>query len=534
MFPFVSLALISCVGRKTPPEPPVAEARSFTILAFNDVYRIEGFPEADQGGLARVRTLRASLEAGGDEVLVMGAGDFLYPSLPSRLLNGEQMIDTLNHLDGDGAAADPRLLVTFGNHEFDKDSCSGGANLAARIAQSGFTWVATNVRFKACEDTPAIAGDNLVTTSLVEVGGVKVGVVGVIYQMEEEIAFVEAFDEPFEATRAATAALRAQGAEVVVGLTHQRVEQDAAMLEALGAEGPDLVVGGHEHTRQAQEVGGRWLVKADADARSAAVWNVTVQGGAVSVTHRIVDLDAAVTPDPAVQAVVDGWSARHQQMFCEKAGDADGCLDQVVGRTRTDLVGEETRIRRYETSLGNFVTDNLRATFGKQGADAAIVNSGSLRLNQDLPAGAVVQRRHIETLFAYPAETVLIEVTGATLQAALERSIQDWTGNGHWLQVSGIAFVHDPDAGTVTGLSRVTEGGLVPIAAGDTLQLATVSYLTGGGDSYDMLVGAKELARGADLKQIVLDALDAAEPEGIAPVADGRICNTQDNTECGS
>ena len=94
--------------------------RGFTILAVNDVYRIAGVDEGQRGGIARVRSLRAELEREHPDLLVLHAGDILFPSLISRLYDGRQMIDVLNLLDGDALGFDTRMFVTFGNHEFDK------------------------------------------------------------------------------------------------------------------------------------------------------------------------------------------------------------------------------------------------------------------------------------------------------------------------------------------------------------------------------------------------------------------------------
>ncbi len=59
---------------------------SFTILQINDVYKIEGLEGGRIGGIARVRTLRKQLEAEGKRVIVLHAGDLLYPSVMSKYL----------------------------------------------------------------------------------------------------------------------------------------------------------------------------------------------------------------------------------------------------------------------------------------------------------------------------------------------------------------------------------------------------------------------------------------------------------------
>src|SRR5712691_3648623 len=60
-------------------EPP--SQRSFTLLAVNDVYRIEGVDGGQRGGLARLRSLRVELERTSPDLLFLHAGDLLFPSL---------------------------------------------------------------------------------------------------------------------------------------------------------------------------------------------------------------------------------------------------------------------------------------------------------------------------------------------------------------------------------------------------------------------------------------------------------------------
>ena len=124
---------------------PGAGPGRFTILQLNDVYRVEGLENGALGGLARVRTVRRELEAQGRPVLVLHAGDLLDPSVMSKYLNAEPMVQGLNLLDGDPNAFDPGLIVVFGNHEFD----ASRDIFLARMAQCDFRWVSSNVFYKA-------------------------------------------------------------------------------------------------------------------------------------------------------------------------------------------------------------------------------------------------------------------------------------------------------------------------------------------------------------------------------------------------
>lgn len=69
----------------------VSPSESITLLAVNDIYRVEGVDNGGRGGLARLRTLRAELETQNPgHVVLLHAGDLIFPSLLSRMFKGEQ------------------------------------------------------------------------------------------------------------------------------------------------------------------------------------------------------------------------------------------------------------------------------------------------------------------------------------------------------------------------------------------------------------------------------------------------------------
>ena len=128
----------------------------------------------------------------------------------------------------------------------------------------------------------------------------------------------------------------------------------------------DIIIGGHDHSRQEKQVNGRWIFKADSDARSATVVQITLGGHAPAVEHRFAELgpDQPV-PDAAVQASVDQWLNQHAIEYCQNTEPPSplGCLEIKLGKTSVELLGEETEIRRFETNLGNWVADVSRDTF---------------------------------------------------------------------------------------------------------------------------------------------------------------------------
>lgn len=524
--------ILLCAGSSLFISPAVAEpgegtgAPAVTVLLINDVYRLDY--------LAGVRTLRRQLEGQHGEVLLLHAGDFLFPSLLSRRYEGAQMIDLMNRLDGDPDAHDPLMFATFGNHEFDKSGLGDHQLLVDRIGESQFQWVSSNIRFKTDDQGVALVhGENLYPHRLIDLDGVRVGLFGITIDQNHP-AYVDRFDDYVETSRAMTSLLRQQGAELVIALTHLTMDLDKELLGRLGDAGPDIIFGGHEHVRQSAEIYGRLVIKADSDAYSAAVARITPRENAPPlVEHRFQIIPGQIDFDPAVADRASYWQAKFQDAYCKEGGLVGDCLEDVIGRTQVELVAEELTIRRFATNLGDWVADLALAAFSDQGAQISFINSGSLRLNHNIAAGSEITRKTLDELFAYANELVLIRITGAQLKQILARSIEDWTGNGHWLQIAGFEFRLHPERQILDRVRLITPDGPRMVEPDDQILAVTNRYLIddkGDQDGY-LMIGPDLILDPQSprpmLRDLVISALKDAEPQGIAPVEDGRICNAQ-------
>lgn len=500
--------------------------REVVVVAINDVYRVEGVDHGQRGGLALVRALRQELELQAPDLLFLHAGDFLFPSLLSEWSQGAHMIELMNRLDGAPGVFDSRMLVVFGNHEFDKSDGSGTAILKARINQSEFQWLASNIRFSQKEGKPVVASPQLKDSIICNSGGVRVGIFGLTTDRKpaNEIAYVEEFLDPVVIAREQVTRLRDQGAEVVIALTHLSLDRDRALLEELGEKAPDLIIGGHEHHRHHVEVKGRWILKADADARTATVVRIRMieKKPFVSFGYRFLDRDH-MNPDPDMQKHVDQALKEHEAWFCLEYREKADCLHRTVGETGVPLQGEEQEIRSYETNLGNWVADQMLAAVPD--ADIAFINAGALRVNQAIHPGFIT-RRHLEELFYYDSELVRTELTHEQLKAVLERATEDWVGQGHWLQISGMAFQHDPrnPKGHRVGEIRLFQNGQLQPLPNRSLRVVTNKFLMDGGDGYALLTTLKTVPVIPSLKKRIVELL-RSQPHPILPRVDGRICN---------
>ena len=299
------------------------------FLSINDVYVADTMADG-QGGLARVATVRRRLADQGPVLFIL-AGDLLSPSLLSKYYNGRQMVEAL-----DSAKLN---YATFGNHEFELPVDT----LNARIAESTFKWLSSN-----CTLSDGTPFPKVLPWDTVRVSGHKVGLFGLTLQgpYRKQVRCTS----PDSAAHLAIDTLAAQGAELIVAITHQNVEADR---DLFGREPRlDLILGGHEHEAHDSVVSGRHVLKADANSRTAQF--VTLWGGkgewrqAVGLVH----IDSRLPDDSLVAPVVQAW----EDSLRQRLGP-----ERIIGRTAVPIDARDAIGRSQETLLGDLVTDAMRA-----------------------------------------------------------------------------------------------------------------------------------------------------------------------------
>ena len=487
--------LVACVARE-PDRPPVR----LTFLQFNDHYVLEPADrERQKGGMARIATLVARTRAESPHTMLALAGDTISPSIMSAVLRGEQMIAAWNQLGLD--------VATFGNHEFD----FGPPTLLARMRESRFAWVSTNVLDRATGQPFGGAR----ATHVVERDGVQVGFFGLTVadtpQTSSPGPGIE-FRDPIATARVAVAELRTGRRPVVVAVTHQDMPADEQM--ARQVPGIHLVIGGHEHDPLENVVGDTLITKAGADGVFVVRIDLqaTRDGKVLARQHRFIAITPELPEDPAMAALVARYEAR--------LGEA---LNARIGESSVPLDARNAALRTGETNVGNLVTDVMRARLH---ADVAFMNGGGIRGNQLVPAGPL-SKRDINALLPFLNVLVMLEVPGKVLREVLERSVSVYPREfGGFLQVSGVSFVFDPARAPGQRIVRVMVNG-EPLDPERRYTLATNSYTAAGGDGYAMLATAKPLVFPQDGPGLAETLLEAIERTGvIAPATEGRITRT--------
>jgi 2',3'-cyclic-nucleotide 2'-phosphodiesterase (5'-nucleotidase family) len=403
---------------------------------------------------------------------------------------------------------------TFGNHNFDRGigHLQRMIDLAAASPSSQpgepFRYVSANLRNR---------DDNLTGVEdfeIFEVGGVKVGVVGITNPEAPELVFPGNFGtieptDPVPAANRAKARARRAGAKVLVAITHLGVtgfDEDGNAFGPLidfaeDVGGFDIIFGDHTNVEFNGIVNNALVVENRSKGRTYAKVNLSVDPRNGRVLDRSVEfvtpVAANVTPDPAIEAML--------QPFRDELAPI---LNQVVGAStvaipRSDSCGRADG-RLCESLVGNVATDAMRMAYG---TDFAITNAGGLRADLTCPAmdsatdfcppftppPFPITRGQVLTVLPFGNVAATLTIDGPELKTYLEHGVSAMPGaNGRFAQVSGLCFSYDVSASVgsrVTQVVRQAEDGScsgppVDLTSASTYSLAINDFMASGGDGY--------------------------------------------------
>jgi 5'-nucleotidase len=355
--------------------------------------------------------------------------------------------------------------ATFGNHDFDFERDT----LLARIAESKFKWISSNCVQSSGEPLPGV-----LPWDTLRVSKHKVGLFGLTLQGPYP-DYVRC-SNPDTAAQKWIQTLSDEGADLIVAITHQSMAQDR---ELLGREPRlDLILGGHEHEAQDSVVSGRHVLKADANARTAQFATLWGGKGEWRQASALIRIDPRLPPDTTSARVIDAWRDSVER----RLGPV-----RDVGTIAVPINPATSLSRRRESFLGDLVTDAMRAGTG---ADIALINAGTLRLDQTIQPGPITNYQ-LEAIFPFADQTrvVTFPLSGESVRRVLEHGLSEGVlGTGGFLQVSGLAFTFDPTRPSgrrIVGDIRRSAGTVRVLGPQDTVVVAFGVYSAcEGGDGY--------------------------------------------------
>ena len=185
-------------------------------------------------------------------------------------------------------------------------------------------------------------------------------------------------------------------------------------------------------------------------------------------------------------------------------------LGEVIGKATAPL--DARCAREAECSFGSLVADAMRSSLN---ADLALLQASQLRPTQ-LPAGDLT-REALTGVLLYPDErVVLVEVSGAKIKAALERSLSMAPKpSTSFLQVSGLAVTYRSEATPEQRVVEVRVGG-APLSPEKMYRVAMPASLAKGALGYFRIFnGLQPKETGPAIEEAVVGYVMAART--VAP-----------------
>ncbi len=452
--------------------------------------------DGSMGSVARVAAHKqAMLQQRPDGVLLVEGGDVLQGRFMERADGNRAEAARLAWQVYDAAGYD---FGTLGNHEFD------AGPQVVRHALKGlkrYRILTANLDADGTSLDPREPGwpDGLYGKwAIANCGGIRVGLFGLLTPTTRtisQIGDVRFGDDPVNApARTAVAALRAQGAQLVVALTHLGLQEDIAL--AKDVTGIDAIVGGHSHTPMPKHkvVNGTWITQAG--SRFAFVGELDLQlaaGGqgldVAGTAWRLRPVDDRLPADPAVEA--------------------------RIAHLRTHLVAEVVVGQRQQA----WDLTNPRGAYGQKAARMAmrvaqkalpqleksapvvggLLNTGGFRSHTVYPVGPVTNL-DLHAIHPFRNRLVVVTLTGQGLRDTLEHGCAPGSdGHGQGLVLWGLTMQCDRNKPAQTyrevdgkpveivrrgeRLVAATVGGQ-PIDLNRRYTIATLDYLAKGGSGY--------------------------------------------------
>jgi 2',3'-cyclic-nucleotide 2'-phosphodiesterase (5'-nucleotidase family) len=470
---------------------------AFTLLLVNDIYTMAS--DQGRGGYAKLAAVVKAERARRVPMLFCHAGDAFSPSLMSGFDQGAHVIELTNMVKPD--------VFVPGNHEFD----FGQAVYFKRMKESNFPYFAANLRQADGSPIPGMKDAEIFT-----LGPVRVGVVGIAYAATPRVSQPGdlQFGPELDTLRAQADALRRQGADMIVAVTHTDRAMDWQIVRSRAV---DVLLTGHDHDLAIEYDGRTVMLESNEDGYfvSAIDFAVSIEGEGKnrkvfwSPSFRIHN-SLNVEPDPEVLAVVQRLEGGLSQE-----------LDIVIGTTEHPLDSRTVVVRSQEAAIGDLIADAIRAATGAQ---VGLINGGGIRGDTQYPAGAKLTRRDILSELPFGNTTVLVALPGADLKAALENGFSQLENRaGRFPQVSGLMIEVDERAPRGSRVVKVEVGG-EPLDPDKTYRVATNNFLLAGGDGYTALAKGRILIGPTDGRRVSNEVMAYIRRLGTVDIRpEGRI-----------
>ncbi len=390
--------------------------KTLTIIQMNDSHAYfdlhqEMFWEGDRavyrpaGGYARVATIVKQIrkESRGNYLFCDG-GDTIHGTYPALKTQGQALIPILNSLGLDAMTA--HWEFAYGPKVFNQ-----------RVAELNYPMLANNVYDKETKKPvyPPYA--------VKEIDGFRIGLVGIASNIvdktmppsySEGIYFTLGKDELPPIINM----LRAQEkVDFIVLISHLGFPQEMKLLSEV--QGIDVCLSSHTHNRLYKPVlnGKTIVIQSGCHGSFLGRLDVEVEGRQiVDYRHRLIEVEAGMQPDPAVDELIRQALAPYKNE-----------LSEVVGETATAL----NRGTTLESTMDNFLLQTLLESTGAQ-----LAFSNGWRYGAPIVPGKITLNDLYNIIPMNPPVST-VELTGEELRTMLEENLERTFSCDPYLQMGG-------------------------------------------------------------------------------------------------
>ncbi len=346
--------------------------------------------------------------------------------LPTLLMDaGDLMTGTpLSDIEDDGVKGGALLkmmddmgydIMTLGNHDFD----NGQENVAKFYELVSFPIVNANLLKEGKIIAPS-------SYEILEVAGVKVGVVGLMTKYFHEVVLKSRVEglELVSLPEAVKGIVREIDplTDLIILLAHAGVEENKELAREI--PGVDIIIGGHMHARLEEPVieNGVIILQTGSKTSNLGILEIVVQGDSVS------EYKGELIP-----LWVDSITVA-TQLATKIKGFEDDIL-KMYGDTLATLMTDFIRSSRRESNVGSWVASIIKS---RTNSDFAIMNSGGIR--KSVGAGPLT-RLDIKEMLPFENTLVTFEVTGEELLNLIKFNVEVSRRTGREeLQLSGLSY----------------------------------------------------------------------------------------------
>ncbi len=341
------------------------------------------------GGYAHIAGLVDSVRKENPNTLLFDGGDTLHGTKPLVDSKGEAIIPILNAL---------KIDALVGHWDFGY----GPERLQQIIEKLIFPLLGCNVY---TED-----GSNfLQPTAILEKGGLKIGVIGICAmivdkvmpeKMSEGLKFTSGLNEIPKYIKK----LKADGADMIVLLSHNGFPQDVELLKK--TDGIDICLSAHTHNRiyKAIEVNGARIVQCGCHGAFVGKFTIDYEDREIKkCDYELLKVNSSLPKNTEIDQLVEGILEPYQEI-------------------RTNFLGRTDEIlHRYDTT--NSTMDNLLLRAIAHVTDTEIAFSNGWRYGSPIPVGNITENDLYNIVPMNPPVST-VELTGTEIKEMLEENLE--------------------------------------------------------------------------------------------------------------